>query len=146
MKHPHLFSAMFSKLDENPGLWFHNTLRRTKRQKAWLKKMAPQLKCIKWSNLKDECPMMSQVGTIFHVSFPSIFSNVYDGKTSHRAAWCLISGPKYTDLFYSLQLLQSDFMMSCECCSIEILKASSILNIAFIDKCVLPLPLQWRQN
>lgn len=37
---------------------------------------------------------------------------------------------------YFIHLLQSYFMMSCECCSIEILKASSILNNAFIDKCV----------
>lgn len=59
-----------------------------------------------------------------------------EGQDFSRVAWCLMCGLKHADLFYSLYLLQSYFMMSCECCSIEILKASSILNIAFIDKCV----------
>lgn len=128
------------------SLWLHNTLQRTKRQKAWLKRKSPQLKCIKWSDLKDECLMTSQVGTTIHVSFPSIFCNMCEGQDFSSVAWCLMFRLKHADLFYSPHLLQSYFMMSCECCSIEILKASSILNIAFIDKCVLPLPLQLKQN
>lgn len=143
---PHLFSAMFSKLDENPGLWFHNTLRRTKRQKAWLKRMAPQLKCIKWSNLKDECLMMSQVGTTFHVSFPSIFCNVYDGKTSQgqHDVWYL--GRSIQTYFIHFSYCKVILWCHVSVAPLRFLKASSILNIAFIDKCVLPLPLQLRQN